>query len=53
MSRQSRAEYAMVSLVRELWLFTRIRKKFWLFPIMLLILVGGLAIYDKDTMTAH
>lgn len=30
------------SLLRELWEFVRIRKKWWLFPVVLLMLMLGL-----------
>lgn len=31
----------MLALLKELWLFMRERKKFWLFPIILVLLVFG------------
>ncbi len=32
----------MLSLIVELWQFLRVRKKFWLFPIVISMLVLGL-----------
>ena len=37
----------------ELWHFMRIRKKFWMLPIMLIMIVlGGLVILTKGTALA-
>ena len=33
-----------VGLVREMWEFLRVRKKFWLLPLVLLLLLLGLII---------
>lgn len=33
-----------MSIVRELWKFMRVRKKFWLLPILLVLLLFGLLI---------
>lgn len=41
------------SLLRELWAFMRVRKKFWLLPIILLmLLVGGLLVFAKGSVLA-
>jgi hypothetical protein len=43
----------MVGFLRELWAFMRIRKKFWLLPILLVLgLFGGLIILAKGTAVA-
>ena len=43
----------MLGFVRELWAFMRIRKKFWLLPILLVLgLFGGLIILAKGTAVA-
>ena len=43
----------MLSLVRELWMFMRVRKKFWLLPIMvMMLLLGGLLVLTKGTAIA-
>lgn len=43
----------MLSLVHELWLFMRVRKKFWLLPILLtMLLLGGLLVLTKGTVVA-
>jgi hypothetical protein len=40
-------------LVRDLWRFMRIRKKFWLLPILLVMLVlGGLLVLAKGSAIA-
>lgn len=42
-----------MSLIRELWRFMRIRKKFWLLPILVAMLVlGGLLILAKGSAIA-
>ena len=43
----------MVDLVVELWMFMRERKKFWLLPIVLmLVLFGGLVVFTQGTAVA-
>ena len=38
------------SLIRELWDFLKIRKKWWLAPIIImLVLVGGLIIFGQSS----
>ena len=42
-----------MSFVRELWLFMRVRKKFWLLPIMIMMAVfGGLVVLTKGSAVA-
>jgi uncharacterized protein DUF5989 len=42
-----------VSVVRELWTFLRVRKKWWLMPIMLLLLlVGALLVFAQGSVLA-
>jgi uncharacterized protein DUF5989 len=31
----------MISVLRELWLFTRVRKKYWLLPIVIMLVIFG------------
>jgi hypothetical protein len=41
------------SLVRELWAFMRVRKKFWLLPILLImVLVGALMVFAHGSVLA-
>jgi len=43
----------MIGFVRELWQFLRVRKKFWLLPIlMMLVLLGGLIILTQGSAVA-
>ena len=43
----------MLSLARELWAFMRVRKKFWLLPIILMMaLFGGLIVLTKGSAIA-
>jgi hypothetical protein len=43
----------MVSLIGELWAFLRARKKFWLLPIILvMVLIGGLLVLTQGTAIA-
>ncbi|HEV8125418.1 MAG TPA: DUF5989 family protein [Gemmatimonadales bacterium] len=42
-----------MSLTRELWAFMRVRKKWWLLPmILLLVLVGALLIFAHGSVLA-
>lgn len=42
-----------MSLFRELWEFMRVRKKFWLRPIFLvMVLLGGLLVFAKGSVVA-
>lgn len=43
----------MLSLVKELWRFMRIRKKYWLFPVLaVMLLLGGLLVLAKGSAVA-
>ena len=43
----------MSSILAELWAFMRVRKKYWLTPIVLMLLVfGGLIILAQGTAVA-
>jgi len=43
----------MLSLISELWLFMRVRKKFWLLPILTMMVVfGGLLVLAKGSAVA-
>ncbi len=42
-----------MSLIRELWLFMRERKKFWMLPLLLMmVLLGGLLILAHGSAIA-
>ena len=42
-----------MSFVLELWAFMRVRKKFWLFPVILMMAVfGGLVVLSKGSVIA-
>jgi Family of unknown function (DUF5989) len=42
-----------MELVSELWRFMRIRKKFWLLPILtMMVLFGGLVVLTKGSVIA-
>jgi len=42
-----------MSLPRELWKFLRVRKKFWLLPLILvMLLVGGLLLFAQTSALA-
>jgi hypothetical protein len=42
-----------MSLIKELWLFMRTRKKFWLLPILILMaLLGGLLVLAQGSAIA-
>ena len=43
----------MMSIVAELWGFLRVRKKFWLVPVLLMLLIfGGLMIFVQGSAVA-
>jgi Family of unknown function (DUF5989) len=43
----------MLSLIRELGLFLRVRKKFWLLPILVMMVVfGGLVVLTQGSAVA-
>jgi len=42
-----------MSFLRELWMFLRVRKKFWLLPIMIMLIAfGGLLILAQGSAVA-
>jgi hypothetical protein len=43
----------MLSLIGELWQFMRVRKKFWLLPIIvMMVLFGGLVVLTQGSAIA-
>jgi hypothetical protein len=43
----------MLSLIQELWRFMRTRKKYWLWPIVLMmLLLGGLVVLTQGSAIA-
>lgn len=43
----------MIAFLKELWMFMRVRKKFWLLPILLVLaLFGGLIILTQGSAVA-
>jgi uncharacterized protein DUF5989 len=42
-----------MSIIRELWLFLRTRKKYWLVPVVVaLLLIGGLLVFAQGSVLA-
>ncbi len=42
-----------MSLIAELWMFMRVRKKFWLLPILVMMVVfGGLVVLTQGSAVA-
>ena len=42
-----------MSFLRELWAFMRVRKKFWLLPIIvMMVLLGGLLVFAQGSAVA-
>jgi len=42
-----------MSLIVELWRFMRVRKKFWLFPVLVMMVAfGGLLVFAKGSAIA-
>ena len=43
----------IVSFVREFWTFLRVRKKFWLVPILVMMAIfGGLIVFSEGSAVA-
>lgn len=43
----------MLSFIREFFLFLRVRRKFWLYPIVIMMVVfGGLIVFTKGSALA-
>jgi hypothetical protein len=43
----------MTSFLSELWAFMKVRKKFWLFPIVIvMVLFGGLVVLTQGSVVA-
>ena len=43
----------MIDLIKDLWDFMRVRKKFWLAPIMIvLLLLGALIVFAQSSAVA-
>ena len=43
----------MLSFVRELWMYMRVRKKLWMLPIIvMMVLLGGLIILSEGSAIA-
>ena len=43
----------MFELLQDLWLFARKRKKFWMLPLVLvLVLLGGLLVFSQGSVVA-
>lgn len=42
-----------MSFIKELWLYMRVRKKFWLIPILLMmVILGGLIVIAQGSAVA-
>ena len=43
----------MLSFLREFWMFLRVRKKYWLIPILIVMLIfGGLIVLTQGSVIA-
>ena len=43
----------MISILRELWVFMRVRKKYWLVPVVLMLVVfGALIVLTQGSVVA-
>ena len=43
----------MISVLRELWLFMRVRKKYWLLPVLIMLAVfGALLVLTQGSVVA-
>ena len=42
-----------MSFVKELWMFMKVRKKFWLLPILVMMVIfGGLVVFTQGSAVA-
>ena len=42
-----------MSFIRELWLYMRVRRKFWLLPIIvMMVILGGLVVLSQGSAVA-
>jgi competence protein ComGC len=41
----------MMTFVRELWAFVRVRKKFWLVPMLVVLLLVGLLVVTSSAVS--
>ena len=45
--------FAMISFLKELWAFLKVRKKFWLLPILFVMaILGGLIVLSQGSAVA-
>jgi hypothetical protein len=52
-ARVQKVQAAIMSILSELWAFMRVRKKYWLAPILFMLLVfGGLVILAQGSAVA-
>lgn len=43
----------MISILRELWLFMRVRRKYWLLPVLIMLAVfGALIVLTQGSVVA-
>jgi Family of unknown function (DUF5989) len=50
---RNRLDGVVMSFLAELWSFMRVRKKFWLLPILIrMVLLGGLIVLTKGSAVA-
>lgn len=43
----------MISFLKEFWLFMRVRKKYWLLPVLIaLVTLGGLLVFAQGSAVA-
>ena len=43
----------MIELLTDLWMFMRVRKKFWMAPIIIImVLIGGLLVFAQGSAVA-
>jgi hypothetical protein len=42
----------MLGFLREFWAFLRVRKKFWLLPVLVMALFGGLMLFTQSSAVA-
>jgi hypothetical protein len=51
--KRSKKKSSKVSILREFWMFLRVRKKFWLLPIVIfLVLLGALIVLTEGSAIA-
>ena len=42
-----------LDLIKDIWDFLKVRKKYWLAPLITILLIGGLIVFTQGSVVAH